>query len=91
MMTPDKFKELEESLPVAIHPLTGEPDHLLSTARLFCGDTECKHYNNECTDGNEHVWVACPRVIDHEIAMRTVLKEFELELKDLGIRPVNRR
>jgi hypothetical protein len=82
MMTPEKLKELEKSLPVAKHPLTGEPDHWLFTARLFCSDAQCKHYNNECSDGNEHVWVACPRVIEHEIAMRTILKKFELELED---------
>lgn len=77
LMTKKRIQEFEEVFSAPIHPLTGQPDHMLFTARFFCTETECKHYNSECTDGNEHTWVECPKIAEHEMAMRDILNEVQ--------------
>lgn len=38
----------------------------LAVSRLFCVRQKCPHYDVECSDGNEHTFVLCPAVAEHE-------------------------
>ncbi|RPI56359.1 MAG: hypothetical protein EHM49_00615 [Deltaproteobacteria bacterium] len=41
----------------------------LDVVRLFCRNTKCRHYNAECSDGQEDTFVPCPEVAQIELTM----------------------